>query len=152
MEAEAALQELRRLYALGHFSVPIDGVVSRVIAQQGAVVRAGDPIVELYGTERFILAYVPTSGLNQVSAGEEVTINVGFQSMRGVVSRVEPVAAALPREFQRAFSPVETQQVIRVDFAPNQGPPPLFTKVSLTTVRFYGDWPKPSGAHESHQC
>ena len=30
--------------------------------------------------------------------------------------RVEPFAAALPREFQRAFTPVERQQVIRVEF------------------------------------
>lgn len=136
-QAEKALDDLRKLYDGGRLRIPIDGVVSRVVAQKGAVVRAGEPIVELYGNRRFILAYIPTGRLYSFAVGDAVNIRIGFQTSRGRITRVEPVAATLPREFQRAFSPIETQQVIRVDFAPNETPPPLFTKVSLTATAFW---------------
>jgi hypothetical protein len=60
--------------------------------------------------------------------------------MRGTIARVEPFAAALPREFQRSFIPVERQQVIRVEFAPNIDPPPLFTKVELRSPNVVRQW------------
>jgi multidrug resistance efflux pump len=139
-EAESAIGDLRKLYDNGQLRVPIDGVISRVVANKGSVVRAGEPLVELYGTQRFILAYMPTGALYDVTVGDEVQIKAGFQSARGVITRVEPFAAALPREFQRAFAPVETQQVIRVEFVPGETPQPLFTKVSLRSASFLPHW------------
>lgn len=130
-EAEGAIADLRKLYDNGRLRVPIDGVISHVIATKGAVVRAGEPLVELCGSRRFVLAYLPSGAAYNVAVGDEVQITAGFQVSRGVITRVEPFAAALPREFQRAFTPVETEQVIRVEFAPGAVPPPLFTKVSL---------------------
>jgi hypothetical protein len=44
---------------------------------------------------------------------------------------VEPFAAALPKEFQRAFTPVERQQVLRIEFKREEDAPPLFTKVRI---------------------
>ncbi len=139
-EAGSAIADLRMLYDEGRLRVPIDGVISRIVANKGSVVRAGDPIVELFGMQRFILAYVPTGTLYDVAVGEVVKIKTGFYSSYGTVSRVEPLAAALPREFQRAFTPVETQQVIRVEFAPGALKPPLFTKVSLSSARWLPGW------------
>jgi multidrug resistance efflux pump len=139
-EASGALDELRKLFDGGRLRAPIDGVVSQIAANKGSVVRAGDSIVDLYGTQRFILAYLPTGGLYHVEIGDEVNIKVGFRSTRGTITRIEPVAARLPREFQLAFRPVETQQVIRVDFSPDEVPPPLFTKVSLTSSYFLCRW------------
>lgn len=130
-EAEGAIADLRKLYDNGRLRVPIDGVISHVIATKGAVLRAGEPLVELYGSRRFVLAYLPSGAAYNVAVGDEVQITAGFQTSRGVITRIEPFAAALPREFQRAFTPVETEQVIRVEFAPGEVPPPLFTKVSL---------------------
>jgi hypothetical protein len=69
-----------------------------------------------------------------------VQITAGLQSLRGTITRVEPVAAALPREFQRSFAPVETQQLIRVEFAPGEVPPPLFTKVNLRSDQIVPRW------------
>jgi hypothetical protein len=63
-----------------------------------------------------------------------------LQSVSGVVKRVEPFAAALPREFQRAFTPVERQQVIRIEFLSGQSPPPLFTKVTVKSAAFLPSW------------
>jgi multidrug resistance efflux pump len=137
-EAEGAIADLRKLYDDGRLRVPLDGVISRVVANKGSVARAGDPIVELYSENRFVLGYVPNGTLYRVTIGDQVQIKVGLQTIRGTITRVEPVAQALPREFQRAFEPVETQQLIRVEFAPGEVPPPLFTKVSLRSLNWIG--------------
>jgi len=128
-EAQTAIAELRRIYDDGRLTVPVDGVVTRLAANKGSVVRSGEPIIELSGRQRFVLAYVPTGSLYSVNEGDEVSIKTGLQAKRGIVTRVEPFAAALPREFQRAFTPVERQQVIRIEFLPGELPPPLFAKV-----------------------
>lgn len=59
-EARTAIGELRRLYDQGRMRVPIDGIVGRVAAEQGAVVRAGEPLFEIYGEQRYVLGYLPT--------------------------------------------------------------------------------------------
>jgi len=136
VEAETAIADLRRSYDDGRLAAPITGVVTRLAADKGSVVRAGEPIIELNGNNRYVLAYVPTGSIYQVKEGDEVTVTTGLRSVRGVIKRVEPFAAALPREFQRAFMPVERQQVIRIEFMPDQSPPPLFTKVSVRSAAF----------------
>jgi multidrug resistance efflux pump len=139
-QAESAVDDLRKLYDGGRLRIPIDGVITRVVANKGSVTRAGDPIAELYGNQHFVLGYVPTGTLYRVAVGDEVQIKSGLQSLRGTITRVEPVAAALPREFQRSFAPVETQQLIRVEFAPGEVPPPLFTKVNLRSDQIVPRW------------
>lgn len=139
-QAESAIDDLRKLYDGGQLRLSMDGVITRVVAHQGSVTRAGDPIVELYGNQRFVLGYVPTGTLYHVAVGDEVQIKAGLQTLRGTITRVEPVAAALPREFQRSFAPVETQQLIRVEFAPGEAPPPLFTKVNLRSDQIIPRW------------
>lgn len=138
--AEAALDDLLKLYDDGRLRAPIDGVVIAPGPTKGSVVRPGDAIVELSGPARYILAYVPSGGIYPVVVGDEVTINYGFQRMRGMITRVEPVASRLPREFQLAFRPVETQQVMRVEFVPGADAPPLYTKVLLTSGFFGMRW------------
>jgi multidrug resistance efflux pump len=113
---------------------PIDGIVTHRSVDKGAVVRAGEPLLELVGEQRFILAYLPTGGLYHVAVGDRVKIKSGLHSAEGIITKVEAFAAALPREFQRAFAPVERQQVLRVEFAPGETPPPLYTKVELRST------------------
>src|SRR5205807_1958374 len=95
VEAEGAVRDLRRLYDGGRMRAPIDGIVSRVVAEKGAVVRAGEPLVEIYGNSRFVLAYLPTGGLYKIAVGDRVNIKTGLHTVEGVVARVEPFAAAL---------------------------------------------------------
>jgi len=139
-EAESALSDLRRNYDDGRLRVLINGIVSRLTADKGAVVRAGEPLLEVSGSPHYVLAYLPTGGLYTVRAGDPVEISTGLRTMRGTITRIEPFAAALPREFQRSFIPVERQQVIRVDFAPDVEPPPLFTKVQLRSPNIALQW------------
>ena len=133
-EARIAIGELRRLYDQGQMRVPIDGIVGRVAAEQGAVVRAGEPLFEIYGEQRYVLGYLPTGGLHEIKLGDRVTIETGLQTTEGIVARVEPIAAALPREFQGAFTPVERQQVIRIEFAQGGNAAAAFYQ-GQTTVR-----------------
>ena len=114
---------------------------------KGAVVRAGEPLIEIYGLPHYVLAYLPTGGLYTVAAGDPVEISTGLRTMRGTIVRVEPIAAALSREFQRWFIPVERQQVIRVEFNTGVEVPPLFTKVqnrspSIARQRLTALWNK----------
>jgi len=139
-EARTAIGELRRLYDQGRMRVPIDGIVGRVAAEQGAVVRAGEPLFEIYGERRYVLGYLRTGGLYEIKPGDRVTIETGLQTAEGIVARVEPIAAALPREFQRAFTPVEREQVIRIEFAEGETPLPLLTKVKLRSGILLPHW------------
>jgi multidrug resistance efflux pump len=142
-EAQSALRDLRNNYDEGRLRVSIDGIVSRLAVDKGAVVRAGEPLVEIYGLPHYILAYLPTGGLYTVSAGDPVDISTGLRTISGTIVRVEPYAAALPREFQRSFIPVERQQVIRIEFAPGVDQPPLFTKVQIRSPNIAWRWIAP---------
>ena len=139
-EAETAMKDLRRLYDEGRLRVPIDGIVTRLAAEIGSVVRAGEALADVYGNQRFVLAYLPTGGIYNVAAGDRVVIKSGLRTVEGVVARVEPFAATLPREFQRAFAPADRQQVIRVEFAPGEPSPPLFAKVKLRAATLMPRW------------
>lgn len=139
-EADNAVADLRRLYDEGRMRVPMNGIVSRVATEKGAVVRTGDPLFEIYGERRYVLGYLPTGGLYEVNPGDRVWIETGLRRAEGIVTRVEPIAAALPREFQRAFTPVDRQQVIRIEFAEGEGPMPLFTKVKLRSKMALPHW------------
>jgi multidrug resistance efflux pump len=141
-EAQTAINDLRRLYGNGRLTAPIAGVVTRVAANKGSVVRAGEPIIELSGSQHFVLAYVPTGTLYKVKEGDLVSINSGLETAPGIIMRVGPFAAVLPREFQRAFTPVERQQVIRIEFLPNQSAPSLFSKVSVRSSEIIPAWIK----------
>lgn len=139
-KAEAALRDLRSLYDDGQLRLPIDGVVSRVATERGAVVRAGDPLIEVYGNQRFVLAYLPTGALYEINPGDLVQVEVGLKVAEGRVVRVQPFAVALPREFQRVFSPVDRRQVIRVEFLHGESIPPLFAKVKLRSAGILPVW------------
>jgi multidrug resistance efflux pump len=67
-EAQAAIADLRKNYNGGRLVAPITGVVTRLAVDKGAVVRAGEPIIELNGNHRYVLAYVPTGSLYRVLA------------------------------------------------------------------------------------
>jgi len=136
-QADSAVGGLRRLYDQGQMRVPIDGIVSRVLVEKGSVIRAGEPLIEVHGHDRFVLAYVPTGALYEVAVGDQVQITNGLRMAMGTVARVEPLAAPLPRELQRVFTPVERQQVIRIAFQPGEAPPPLFTKVQVRSASFF---------------
>lgn len=138
-KADSALDELQRLYGKGELVAPIDGIVGRRNVEAGAVIAPGEVVAEIYGAGSYVLAYMPTGTLYSVSMGDRVTIEWGVRQTKGRIAAIEPVAMALPKEFQTAFKPVARNQLLRIDFDPPRDgkpegdteTPPLFTKVKV---------------------
>lgn len=147
--AEAALADLQNTYGRGHMAAPFDGVVGRRYVENGAVVTAGAPIAEIYTDKLYVLAYLPTGTFFTMQPGEDVVIDWGVRRVRGEITDVEPVAMALPKEFQTAFKPVARNQVLRIAIRANadEPMPPLFAKVSVKGTSLVDDvvaWAKPA--------
>src|SRR5262249_17347911 len=60
-QADCALKELVVLYDDGNLRSMIDGVVSKVLVSPGSVVRPGEPMIEIVGKHRFVVAWVSGS-------------------------------------------------------------------------------------------
>ena len=58
-QADCALRELVTLYDDGNLRSMIDGVVSKVLVSPGSVVRPGEPMIEIVGKHRFVVAWFP---------------------------------------------------------------------------------------------
>lgn len=133
-KAEAALDNLEKLYGSGDVYAPIDGIVGRRNVEAGAVITPGDVLVEIYGNGTYVLAYLPTGTLYSVQPGDRVVVEWGVRSVSGRIAAIEPVAMALPKEFQTAFKPVARNQLLRIEFddmADRDTLPPLFAKVDI---------------------
>jgi multidrug resistance efflux pump len=130
-QADLALSDLLDLYDKGRLRAPIAGTVTTVLAHRGAVVRAGDPLLEMVGDHRFVVAWVPVGRWYRLEVGQRVAIDTGAGALAGTISRIDAVASALPREFQKAFTPTERLQLIWIEFEQGITPPPYFTKVMI---------------------
>jgi multidrug resistance efflux pump len=131
-QADCALKELVVLYDDGNLRSMIDGVVSKVLVSPGSVVRPGEPMIEIVGKHRFVVAWFPVSRLYRLQVGDAVTISTGGASLPGKIAKVSVIADSLPKEFQKAFSPAERQQLMWIEFDPGVTPPPYFTKVTIS--------------------
>src|SRR5262249_618910 len=74
-QADCALKELVVLYDDGKLRSMIDGVVSKVLVSPGSVVRPGEPMVEIVGKHRFVVAWFPVSRLYRLQVGDAVTLS-----------------------------------------------------------------------------
>jgi multidrug resistance efflux pump len=140
-KAEAALDNLDTLYGRGDVLAPIDGIVGRRNVEAGTVITPGDVMIEIYGYETYVLAYVPTGTLYSVETGDRVIVEWGVRSATGRITAIEPVAMALPKEFQTAFKPVARNQLLRIEFddaSDRNTLPPLFAKVDIHGGGFFG--------------
>ncbi|MHA1568513.1 MAG: HlyD family secretion protein [Alphaproteobacteria bacterium] len=133
-EVDTALKNLRALYDDGQLRAPVGGVVGQLHVAQGAVIQAGEPIMDLYSGPRYVLAYVPMGTLYSIAPGDRVSVHFGLRELDGTIERIEPIAAALPREFQKAFRPIERAQLARIALDPSAEPPPLFSKVRVNSM------------------
>ena len=138
--SEAALAELEKSFSGGGIFSPADGIVSQLYVAEGTVIRPGEPLMDIYSGEPYVLAYLPISAIFDVLPGDAVAVRHGLAAVRGYIARIEPVAAALPREFQKIFKPVERGQVMRILFADGIVPPPLFSTVDVLSANGPWDW------------
>ena len=128
---DQALQDIQVLFDAGRMKAPMDGYISDVEAGIGSVVQPGSLVASMVGLQRYVLAYFPVSRLYQLKIGSPVTIEIGFgRWVQGSIARIEPIAARLPKEFQKTLSPVDRQQIVRIDFDKEEDIP-FFTKVTV---------------------
>lgn len=130
-QANLALSDLLDLFHQGRLRSPITGTVSSILATRGAVIRAGDPLSELVGDHRFVVAWFPVGRWYGIRVGQRVSVDPGNGALPGRIAKIGTVAAALPREFQKAFAPTDRRQLIWIEFDSGVTPPPYFTKVKI---------------------
>lgn len=134
------LSSMRIQYDSGHVSAPIAGIVGDVHVSPGDVVRAGEPLLEIYSEPRYVIAFLPNGALYEVAPDDAVLIRCGLSASLGRIASIEAVAPELPKEFQKTFQPLQRQQLAYVTFDRPQEAPPLFSAVQLTTTRFPPPW------------
>jgi multidrug resistance efflux pump len=140
--AKQAVARLRETYADGVVKSPVDGVVGYLRVARGSVVQPGEPLMELFTGQPYVLAYVSEGALYDLQPGDPVTIRVGFSRYAGHVARLFPVAGQLPKEFQNTFQPVARARIVRIEFEPNEHYPALFTKTQLSASGLPPAWVK----------
>jgi len=141
-QAKQAVARLRTTYADGIVKSPVDGVVGYLRVAKGSVVQPGEPLMELFTGQPYVLAYVPEGALYDLQQGDPVTIRVGFSRYTGRVARLFPVAGQLPKEFQNTFQPVARARIVRIEFEPSEHYPALFTKTQLSAAGLVPAWMK----------
>jgi multidrug resistance efflux pump len=104
-EADCALKELAALYDDAKLRSMIDGVVGKVLVSPGSVVRPAEPMIEIVGKHRFVVAWFPVSRLYRLQVGDAVTVSTDGASLPGKIAKVSVIADAPPKEFQKAFAP-----------------------------------------------
>ena len=145
-----ALEELRLAYNHGVVTAPEDGIVGLSTARPGDVLTLGEPIMALYRSKPYVLAYIETGALYTVSAGDEVRLSDGFTQTKGWVSEVLPVADQLPEEFRKAFQPRGRSQVVRIDIA-KDATFPLFSEVFVSGLGWLARGTKEAGPGQQIQ-
>ncbi|WOI58256.1 hypothetical protein [Palleronia sp. LCG004] len=133
-QARDAMQDLRTRYQDGIHMAATAGTVGDVVPAPGEVMNPGDPILTLYWGEPYVLAYLPSSYLFDLSVGEQVTATVGNLTRHGRIDAILPMSSAIPDEFRNAFRLRETRQLARITLAPG---PDLPTRASVRITR---DW------------
>ena len=131
-EATRTRDLLSRSYNEGRIYAPTDGIVGALQARNGAVARIGEPLMEVYTGDPFVLAYVPEGAIYSTSVGDSVTLKLGLKRYRGRISRMFPVSSQLPKEFQDNVRQPPRAQVIHITFEPGQQPPTLFAKPRIS--------------------
>lgn len=141
--ADKALQRLAETYADGALLAPTDGVVGYLHVSPGSVVKAGEPLLEVFHGKPYVLATIPEGALYSLKPDDRVTIRLGFDRYAGRVARIYPVTAELPPEFEDRFNQHKRAPIARIEFDPDQGAyPTLFARTEISGRGWPPDWLK----------
>ena len=130
-ELQQLLESIRRMFNEGALLATADGTVGPKVANVGQILKPGDPALEIYKGESYIVGYMPTSRLYSVDVGDSVVVTDGTMRTRGRVVRIESMAEAIPPEFQSSFRSVERQQVMRIEIDERAPRFPIYGKVRV---------------------
>jgi multidrug resistance efflux pump len=113
-QAEHALGQFEAFYDQGWVKSATAGVVGPRVPVLGQVVKFGDELMQVYGSQAYVLAYLPDTYIFSIVPGQEVAVGVGTTGTTGRIETVLGVADALPPEFQNMFRPRDRSRLIRV--------------------------------------
>jgi multidrug resistance efflux pump len=131
-EMDDLIQQVQANYNNGKVVAQIEGVVGPKVPNLGQIVKSGDPLVELYRGDMFVLAYMPVGRLYSIVPNDAVRVSDGQHTFSGRVDRIENVTDALPPEFQVTFRSQDRQQIFRVAF--DEKPPfAIQSKIKLSS-------------------
>lgn len=103
--AQSRLTLAQRAANKAQVRAPHDGVVTQVPTAQGAQVRVGDSLVQVWRPgSNFVAIKVPQEYLGAVSTGQPVELLTPGGSVTVELSRVSPLVSATSRSFE-AFAP-----------------------------------------------
>ncbi|MDD2693891.1 MAG: biotin/lipoyl-binding protein [Candidatus Gracilibacteria bacterium] len=92
--SQIALDQARRDYAKLSISAPVDGTVTKMIANVGQTVNAGSAIAEFSGKQPQIVVDVDSSLASSLGIGNTVNISVDNTTLTGTVTAVSHIANA----------------------------------------------------------
>ncbi|MGL4241626.1 MAG: HlyD family secretion protein, partial [Beijerinckiaceae bacterium] len=133
-ELDQVIRQAQANYNEGKVVAQIAGTIGARVPHLGQIVKSGEPLVDIYRGDMFVLAYMPTGRLYSISRSDSVRVSDGQQSFPGRVERIEGVTDALPPEFQVTFRSQDRQQIFRIAF--DQAPPFAIQ----AKVRLSGNW------------
>jgi multidrug resistance efflux pump len=138
---EDNLERVRQHYAelLGAFgdgvvNAPVSGIVANLHPNVGAVVTAGNPILDIFGRDRYLLAYMDDRSPIEYARGDRVILRFsGGAFTIGRIADLTAVADRLPDEFQPRFTATDRDRLVRISV----DDPQLEEASILSTVRIY---------------
>lgn len=92
--ANIALAQAERDYSKLRISAPVDGVISRIIANVGQSVNVGSPITEFTGKQPQIIIDVEPSLVSSLLLWQSVSVLVEWNTLTGAISALSTVANA----------------------------------------------------------
>ena len=123
-EVAEAHEDLKRSFADGKLRAPISGIVGGKIALEGESLIQGNNVVNIYGGETHILAYLPDrrllSNFFQIKEGTAVKVATDGVETIGRIEHLLGYADALPPEFQRPIRARERSQLARISVPDKQ--------------------------------
>ena len=132
IEMDSAIRQVQESYNGGKVIAQIEGTVGPKVPHLGQIVKSGDPLVEIYRGDMFVLAYLPTGRLYSVLPEDRVRVADGQHIFPGRIDRVENVTDALPPEFQVNFRGADRFQLFRIAFD-NTPPFAIQAKIKLSS-------------------
>jgi multidrug resistance efflux pump len=115
-DADAALSDLEKSYDKGVVHSPVSGKVGAIVPSPGDVYRPGDPILEVFWGEPYVMAYLPGRYLFSIHKGMKVRVADGQNEATGIIEDILAVTEGLPKEFQNTFKPLDRSQLARIRF------------------------------------
>lgn len=118
----------------GVVTAPQSGVVANLRVNAGAVVTAGNAILDVFGDDRYLLAYLDDRSPIDYARGDRVLVRFPGQGFAiGRIADLTAVADRLPEEFQPRFTTVDRSRLVRIEVDDAR----LDTASMLGTVRLY---------------